>query len=90
VSNQKAQRLAELVERENRVLRRANEIRGLLPELPDLPATVIAERVGSAGVSSVLQAQVALLRAQYRPPDPADRTTYTPGQIVQCDLWFPD
>jgi hypothetical protein len=25
----------------------------------------------------------------FSPPDPADRTTYTAGEIVQCDLWFP-
>jgi hypothetical protein len=25
----------------------------------------------------------------YRPADPADRTVYAAGEIVQCDLWFP-
>jgi hypothetical protein len=32
---------------------------------------------------------VALLRPRFRPADPADRTTYAAGEIVQCDLWFP-
>jgi len=30
-----------------------------------------------------------MLRPLYRPADPADRTTYVAGEIVQCDLWFP-
>ena len=64
-------------------------IRALLTEFPDMPATVIAERIGWEYSSSVLRAKVALLRPLYRPADPADRTTYVAGEIVQCDLWFP-
>jgi transposase len=64
-------------------------IRALLAEFPDMPATVIAERIGWAYSSSVLRARIALLRPMFRPADPADRTTYVAGQIVQCDLWFP-
>ena len=64
-------------------------IRELLAEFPDMPATVIAERVGFTGASSVLRARVALLRPLFRPADPADRTVYSAGQIAQCDLWFP-
>jgi transposase len=64
-------------------------IRSLLAEFPDMPATVIAERLGWEHSSSVLRARVAQLRPLYRPADPADRTTYEAGQIVQCDLWFP-
>jgi transposase len=64
-------------------------IRLLLTEFPGMPATVIAERIGWAGSSSVLRARVAQLRPLFRPADPADRTTYVAGQIVQCDLWFP-
>jgi len=64
-------------------------IRALLAEFPDMPATVIAERVGYSGASSVLGARVATLRPLFRPVDPADRTEYRPGQIVQCGLWFP-
>lgn len=61
-------------------------IRALLNEFPDMPATVIAERIEWEHSSSVLRARVAELRPLYRPADPADRTTYTAGEIVQCDL----
>ncbi len=64
-------------------------IRRLLGEFPDMPATVIGERVGWTGASSVLRARVAQIRPLFRGADPADRTTYTAGEIVQCDLWFP-
>jgi transposase len=64
-------------------------IRLLLAEFPEMPATVIAERIGWLHSSSVLRARIAELRPLYRPADPADRTVYAAGEIVQCDLWFP-
>lgn len=64
-------------------------VRALLAVFPDMPATVIAERVGWVHSASVLRARVAQLRPLYRPADPADRTRYVAGEIVQCDLWFP-
>jgi len=64
-------------------------IRSLLTEFPDMPATVIAERIGWEHSASVLRARIAQLRPLFRPADPADRTTYEAGRIVQCDLWFP-
>ena len=64
-------------------------IRALLAKFPSMPATVIAERIGWEHSSSVLRARVAELRPLYAPNDPADRTIYTAGEIVQCDLWFP-
>lgn len=64
-------------------------IRELLGRFPDMPATVIAQRVGWSGSSSVLRAKVAQVRPVFRGADPADRTTYAAGEIVQCDLWFP-
>jgi transposase len=64
-------------------------IRLLLAEFPEMPATVIAERIGWLHSPSVLRARVAELRPLYRPADPADRTVYAAGEIVQCDLWFP-
>lgn len=64
-------------------------IRALLGEFPSMPATVIAERIGWEHSSSVLRAKVAQLRPLYAPADPADRTVYVAGEIVQCDLWFP-
>jgi hypothetical protein len=30
-----------------------------------------------------------VLRPQYKPVDPASRTTYQPGEPAQCDLRFP-
>lgn len=64
-------------------------IRGLLAEFPDMPATVIAERVGWTRSISVFRARVAQLRPLFAPTDPASRTTYAPGELVQCDLRFP-
>ncbi len=64
-------------------------IRALLAQFPQMPASVIAERVGWTHSASVLRARVAVLRPLYAPADPADRTTYQAGEIVQCDLWFP-
>ena len=65
------------------------QIRALLKEFPQMPATVIAERLGWERSTSVLRARVALLRPLFAPADPADRTSYVAGEIVQCDLWFP-
>jgi hypothetical protein len=64
-------------------------IRELLRQFPDMPATVIAERIGWVRSASVLRERVALLRPLFKGADPADRTTYVPGEVVQCDLWFP-
>jgi transposase len=64
-------------------------IRVLLSEFPEMPASVIAERVGWCRSGSVLRARVAQLRPLFVPPDPASRTSYDPGQLAQCDLWFP-
>ena len=64
-------------------------IRELLGRFPDMPATVIAERIGWEHSASVLRGRVAELRPLFRGADPADRTSYAAGEIVQCDLWFP-
>jgi transposase len=64
-------------------------IRELLQAYPTIPATVIAERIGWTRSIRVLSARVAELRPAYLPPDPAGRTAYEPGEIGQCDLWFP-
>ncbi|GAA3515041.1 IS21-like element ISMbo1 family transposase [Georgenia daeguensis] len=65
------------------------QIRALLAKYPTMPATVIGERIGWEHSASVLRARVAQLRPLYAPADPADRTEYRAGEIVQCDLWFP-
>lgn len=64
-------------------------IRALLGEFPDMPSTVIAERIGWARGKTVLFDRIHELRPLYRPPDPAQRTDYLPGELAQCDLWFP-
>jgi len=66
-----------------------SQVRALLREFPDMPATVLAERVGWTRSSSVFRSHVAELRPLFRPVDPASRTTYQPGELAQCDLWFP-
>ena len=65
-------------------------IRELLRVYPRMPATVIAERIGWTRSIRVLSGRVAALRPAYLPPDPASRTAYAPGEIAQCDLWFPE
>jgi hypothetical protein len=65
------------------------QIRELLREFPEMPATVIAERIGWSRSMTVLKDRVRLLRVEYKPADPASRTTYQPGELAQCDLWFP-
>lgn len=65
------------------------QIRGLLREFPQMPATVIAERIGWDRSMTVLKERVRVLRPVYAPTDPASRTQYEPGEVGQCDLWFP-
>jgi hypothetical protein len=64
-------------------------VAALLAEFPEMPATVIADRVGWDGSPSWLRENVARLRPQYRRLDPADRLSWAPGDAAQCDLWFP-
>jgi transposase len=64
-------------------------IRELLKAYPTMPATVIAERIEWDRSIRVLRDRVAELRPAYLPPDPASRTAYEPGEIAQCDFWFP-
>jgi transposase len=65
-------------------------IRELLAACPTMPATVVGERIGWPYSIRTLSSRVARLRPYYLPPDPAGRTTYEPGEIAQCDFWFPD
>jgi len=61
----------------------------LLAVTPDMPATVIAERVGWTGSITWFRDNVRRLRLEHRPVDPSDRLTWLPGDAAQCDLWFP-
>jgi Helix-turn-helix domain of resolvase len=56
-------------------------VRELLEEFPEMPATVIAERVGWDGSSSWFRENLARLRPQYRralPPHPRRRVGLRP------------
>ena len=66
------------------------QVRQLLLATPSMPATVLAERVSWSGSSSWFRQNVATIRPDYAPTDPADRIVYHPGDQVQCDLWFPE
>ena len=65
------------------------QVRALLAEFPDMPSTVIMERVGWTRGKTVLFDRIQQLRPLFRVPDPAQRTDYLPGELAQCDLWFP-
>lgn len=68
-------------------------VRDLLAQTPDMPATVLAERVGWTGSIRWFRDNVTRVRAEHqighRPVDPADRLTWAAGDVAQCDLWFP-
>ena len=64
-------------------------VKAILTEYPEMPATVIAERVGWHGSISWFRDNVRRLRPEHRKPDPADRLVWAPGDAAQCDLWFP-
>ena len=65
------------------------QVRALLVDEPEMPATVIAERVGWTGSITWFRENVKQLRFEHRRIDPADRLVWEPGDAAQCDLWFP-
>lgn len=65
-------------------------IRRLLAVTPDMPATVVAERIGWTRGITVLRERVAELRPAYQVPEAFGRTEYRPGELCQWDLWFPE
>ncbi|MGW4694764.1 IS21 family transposase [Kitasatospora cineracea] len=66
------------------------QIRFLLNEWPRMPAPVVAERINWPHSLSPLKKKLAQIRPEYVGIDPVDRVTYEPGEITQCDLWFPE
>ena len=64
-------------------------IRRLLATTPDMPATVVAERIGWTRGITVLRERVGELRAAYQVPEAFGRTEYKAGELAQWDLWFP-
>ncbi len=55
-----------------------------------MPGPVIAQRIGWPYSDGPLKKLLARIRPEYVGIDPADRVVYEPGQIAQCDLWFPE
>lgn len=55
-----------------------------------MPGPVIAERINWPYSMTPLKKRLALLRPEYVGIDPVDRVQYEPGEITQCDLWFPE
>jgi transposase len=66
------------------------QVRALLVEYPRMPATVIAQRIGWTHSLTVLKDRLRRIRPEYVGIDPVDRVVYQPGEITQCDLWFPE
>lgn len=64
-------------------------VRQLLTDTPDMPATVLAERVGWTGSIRWFRDNVNRVRVDHRRIDPADRLAWAAGDVAQCDLWFP-
>ena len=54
-----------------------------------MPAPVIAQRIGWPYSLSPLKKKLAVIRGEYVGVDPADRLVFQPGELAQCDLWFP-
>jgi hypothetical protein len=50
-------------------------VRALLAQVPDMPATVLAERMGWTGSIRWFSDNVKRLRPEHRPIDPSDRLT---------------
>lgn len=66
------------------------DVRKLLVQFPRMPATVIADRIGWDHSITTLKDRIRQIRPEYAGVDPADRIIYRPGEIMQCDLWFPE
>ena len=66
------------------------QVRVLLASWPKMPSTVIAERIGWSYSLTTLKDRVRQIRPEYLGVDPADRVSYEPGDVMQCDLWFPE
>ena len=53
-----------------------------------MPATVMAERVGYVGGLTILRQSLREVRPLYREADPIQRTSYSPGELVQWTFGF--
>lgn len=66
------------------------QVRALLKDWPRMPAPEIARRIGWPHSLSPLKKLLTRIRPEYAGVDPVDRVVYEPGQLTQCDLWFPE
>ncbi|MEV1296186.1 IS21 family transposase [Pseudonocardia sp. NPDC049635] len=66
------------------------QVRALLVQWPRMPGPVIAQKIGWPYSEGPLKKLLARIRPEYVGIDPVDRVSYEPGQIAQCDLWFPE
>ena len=57
-------------------------VRAILEDHPEMPATVLAERVGWEGSITWFRDNVRGLRPLYRKPDPADRISWEAGDAA--------
>jgi transposase len=64
-------------------------IRALLASWPRMPGPVIAQRIDWPYSEGPLKKRLAKIRPEYVGVDPVSRTSYEPGELAQCDLWFP-
>lgn len=79
-----------VVKRESIVDPYVDEMQRILTEYPAMSAPTLARRVGYTGGSSTFRAKVSEIKALLQPPDPVDRLEFGPGELIQCDLWFPN
>src|SRR4029450_8329632 len=64
-------------------------VRAILSEHPEMPATVIAERVGWQGSMTWFRDNVRRLRPEHRRPDPSDRLGGGGGGAARGGLGVP-
>lgn len=64
-------------------------IRALLATWPRMPSPVIAQRIDWPYSEGPLKKRLAKIRPEYVGVDPVSRISYRPGELAQCDLWFP-
>lgn len=66
------------------------QVRALLARFPKMPATVIAERIQWPYSLTTLKDRIRAIRPKYTGVDPVNCASYRPGEVAQCDLWFPE
>jgi len=66
------------------------QVRALLREWPRMTTPEIARRIGWPYSEGPLKKLLARIRPEYVGIDPVDRVSYRPGELTQCDLWFPE